>query len=410
MGVQTTRRIAELREQCTAMGVAFSGDDRREDLMDRLRAATGSFDPSVELDPMKCKDLKNKIAWGSGDPFAGIAQYLTDDYRAEPKLDGARMRLFLGEDSNSMNTGRRSVKTFRYIDRSANFPHFAEAAVPELVGTVLDGEVIAPVKSLQTHTGTWTNSLLNSSVALVNTNPEGSIKTQERFGRAQYHVFDVMMFNGDDISDWPYHRRRLALEKIVRTLRAAHPECEIYLVPVLAASVESIEDALAAEFEGVILKKVDGVYEYGKRSGNWLKVKTFSTADAFVVGYNPGENANTGLVGSLDLAVLEPYGGTTDEWQREVEAGATFVTDAQHGKQYRVRPVAQVGNLLHEWRKEISAPDGSLRPEIYGRVIEFLGQGVGKNGRVRHAHMVRLRPDKTLYDCLVDQLDVFPRV
>ena len=114
-----------------------------------------------------------------------------------------------------------------------------------------------------------------------------------------------------------------------------------------------------------------------------MKIKTFSTADAFVTGWAPGEHANEGMVGSLELSIL---------------------------KGEDVVPVAQVGNLSDDFRKEITAEDGSLKSEWYSQVVEFQGQGIGKNGRVRHAHMVRLRPDKEMKDCTSEQLDVFPRV
>ena len=44
----------------------------REQLMDDLRAKIGTFDPDLQIDPAKAQDLKNKIAWGSENPFAGI--------------------------------------------------------------------------------------------------------------------------------------------------------------------------------------------------------------------------------------------------------------------------------------------------------------------------------------------------
>jgi len=185
------------------------------------------------------------------------------------------------------------------------------------------------------------------------------------------------------------------LETIIEVVQAHFPDAEVRIVPQLPASVESIDPSIANGFEGVMLKSLHGTYQCGKRSSHWLKVKTFSTADAFVVGYADGENANAGLVGSLDLAVIHPEGDKT------VEVA---------GESFKCLAVAQVGNLTHDMRVAISAPDGSLKPEFYGTVIEFMAQGLGKNGRARHAHMVRLRPDKDPRDCSFSQIEVFPRV
>lgn len=393
--ITTTRTRAELAAEATGLGIVVPEDASRTELFDLLREKVGTTDPSLQIDPMKAKDLKASIAWDAPDSatrYAGIAKYLTPAYAAEPKLDGCRMRMFLGATGNTLNTGRRSVTSFGYISRSDNFPHLRDAAVESLAGTILDGEIMSPCSKIQSSsTSVWTDSILNASVALVNSGPAKSVATQARFGRAIYWVFDVLAVNGTNVQEESYDDRRGMLAMIVEVLQAEHPECQIRMVPSFDANVETIEESLKSGFEGVMLKVRTGTYQPGKRSANWLKVKTFSSADAFVVGWTPGESSNTNLVGSLDLAVME-----------EFMDGGTMVR--------RHRPVAQVGNLTDEFRKAVTAEDGSLRADFYGTVIEFLGQGIGKNGRVRHAHMVRIRPDKVAGDCLADQLDIFPRV
>ena len=412
MGVVTTRTIPQLRAECDKAGIAWTETDGREVLMDQLRAKLGAFDASTEIDPMKCKDLKGKIDWTAEGAarFAGIAAYLNDAHVAEPKLDGCRGRFFLGLTGNSFNTGRRSVKTFAYIDRTDNFPHLRDAVVPELAGTILDGEILAPGSRIQTHTGTWTDSLLNASVALVNSKPEGSLATQARFGKAQFFVFDVLAVKGEDVTDRPYEERRKMLAMIVNSLQLLHPSAEIHLVDSYPATPEIIDHCLNVGFEGVVLKRKDGRYTPGKRQGEWLKVKTFSSADAFVVGWDKGTGANEGKVGSLNLAVMVPASGEDGAPTNDPNVNYDGRREWINGCLHYERAVAQVGNLTDAFRDQITDADGSLKPEFYGLVIEFFGQGVGKNGRVRHPHMTRVRIDKTPADCLVDQLDSFPKV
>jgi len=407
--IVTTRRVDQLQAECDKAGVDYDPEWGRLELMDALRAKLGMFDADTELDPMKAKDLKHEIDWTRSPldgRYDGIKKYLSDKWVAEPKLDGCRLRMVMGLNANSIVTGRRSVRTYAYTQRTDNFPHLRDSVVPELAGVILDGEIIAPSPKIQSHTGVWTNSLLNASVALCNANPAGSVATQRRFGRAQFWVFDVLTSNVDgevgDLADKPYWYRRMYLEQVVELLRQRFPECEVRLVPSLPATVATIEACLEKGFEGAMLKSVDGPYQPGKRSAHWLKVKAFSTADAFVCGFAPGENANSGKVGSLDLAVLEELpAGEFPDVDSDFERG---------GKWFRARPVAQVGNLTADLRDSMTAEDGSLRKEWYGRVVEFMAQGIGKNGRARHAHLVRLRPDKDEFGCTADQLDVFPAV
>lgn len=327
------------------------------------------------IKPMKCKDLKPLLAWGTDSPYDGIAQYLTEAYVAEPKLDGVRVTLNLGTESNVLWTSQ---------DRSANFPHLAQAVVPDIAGVVLDGELMAPSGKICTHTGTWTDSMLNASVALVNSNPAGSVATQKAFGNATLFVFDVLAApGGDSLMDTPYEERRALLEAVVAVLTSHYPTVAIQAVPVLPATVDSIVASIDAGFEGVVLKRKTSVYRPGKRGGEWLKVKRFSTADAFVVGSHPGEGSNTGLVGSLELALMTETGPM---------------------------PIASVGNLTQETRQALTDPQGNLVASAFGVVCEFAGQGVTKDGRIRHPHLIRFRPDKAAADCDLSQLDTFSKV
>jgi ATP-dependent DNA ligase len=360
---------------------------RREDLMDFIRDALGGFDPDVQLDPAKAQDLKRKLLTGTADPYAAVAEkYFNTDWVMEPKLDGARMRLFLGDTKNTMNTGRRSDKTYAYIQREDNFPHIRDAVDPELAGTILDGEIMAPSAEITTASGVKTNSLLNATVALTNCNPADSIATQKREGLVVFHVFDVLMYKGEGVTGKSYDERREILESVTRKIWASQHSTSVWLklVKQMPACRESIAEAVKAGYEGVMLKLRTAEYKAGKRMAAWQKIKLFGTLDAFVTGWLPGEGKNAGKVGALKMSLFDEIG-------LEVE-------------------VCQHGAFTDEYRNSISKPDGSLADGVLGQVMEITGQGVTKQGRIRHPHLVRLRPDKTKVECTLDQLNALPRV
>lgn len=374
------RSLTELRAECEVARVAYDESMGRVQLMDALRAELGSFDASLELDPMKAKDLKHEIDWTistEAGRYDRIAKHLNDSWVLEPKLDGCRMRLFLGLAGNSMNTGRRSVKTYRYQNRSDNFPHLRDAAVESLAGTVLDGEICANANVAAGE------SLLNESVALCNSGPERAQATQRTNGKASFYVFDVMQLNGEGVEHWSYEQRRAALVRIVELLTIEHPDCQIKLVDSLPATVENIEVCFSAGFEGAMLKTKHGKYQYGKRSPQWLKVKGFTSGDFFITGYEPGNGSFTGLVGSIEFGYYAEDGSV-------VNAG-------------------KFGNLELEQRKFMSAVDGSLHRCWYGKVVEVQAQARTKTNRLRHAHLTRLRPDKSAEDCDQSQIELFPK-
>lgn len=327
--------------------------------------------------PQKAASLKDEIDWtlpGSS-RFAQVERtYGNGLWAAEPKLDGCRVTLTLGE--------RSVLRSSR--DRSDNFPHLRDLNVPEIIrGTVLDGELIAPDAKITTHTGRTTDSLLNASTALLNSNPKGAVETQRRHGNAKLYAFDVLSVGDADVRHLPYSERRALLERVVGLL-VVHGSWDVVLVPQVPVTADAIQTCIEGGFEGVVLKRLSGRYSEGHRSPDWLKIKAFSTADLFIVGWKPGEGSNASQVGSVEVAVVD-------------EEGA-------------VVKVGSVGNFTVDFRNQITDDDGSLRPEWYGRVVEVLAQGLGRNQRMRHAHLVRLRPDKVWTECTKDQLDNFARV
>lgn len=365
-------------------GVEVPEGASREQIMDLLRAVTGTFDPDLQIDPAKAKDLKNKIDWAADGParFATIAEFLTPAWALEPKLDGARMRVFLGSSGNTMNTGRRSDVTFAYTERAENFPHLRDAVVPALTGTILDGELMPPKDSITTQSGVVTKGTLNSAMALVNVSPEKSVATQEREGKAIFVAFDILAVQGDSTLHLPWEERRALLERTIEALREIEPCFQI--TTVMEATPENVDACLENGFEGGMLKKRSAPYRPGKRMAEWQKVKRMSTGDFFIIGSVDGKGRNEGKVGSLKVAYTGPDG--------------------------EERYCADVAGITDAFRDELTGPDGKVASEFVGKVIEIMGQGRTKNERIRHPHFVCLRPDKTPEDCGRDQLELFEEV
>lgn len=390
------RTLAELQSQALAAGIQPEAHWGSREYMDALRDKLGVADPDLNLDPMKAKDLKNDIAWGSERPFEKVVRlYGNENHVVEPKLDGARVRVVFGTTKNSIPTGRRSDVTFGYIDRADNFPHVANLVVPELAGTVIDCEVLMPAGTsidLGGNKGS-TKGPLNTIMAVLNINPAMGVKRQEQYGWAEFHAFDLIALAGESVMELPLSKRRELLERVLVMLEKEWERkgdfdpnpTPFRLLEQFPVTEETLQGLIDQGFEGGMIKRLDGTYRPGQRGTEWLKVKTMSTGDFFIIGSTDGKGRNAGKVGSLMLA----YTGE--------DGKPVYVADCR--------------GFDDKTCDMLTDPEtGKVKQEYIGRVVEIMGQGRTKNERIRHPHFIRWREDKTYLDCTRDQLELFTEV
>ncbi len=199
-----------------------------------------------------------------------------DDWLHEVKWDGYRAVVTIsgGEAELTSRNGNSLTARFESVAR----------AVVQAVKTpdcVLDGEVCA---------------LDDQGRASFSAMQQGS-------GQLVLYLFDVLEIEGEPVIDLPLTERHARLESLLdkrnRTVR-------------LSATFddgEALFDAAAAQgLEGVLSKRADSRYEPGRRSGNWLKVKTHGRQEFVVAGYTKGQGRRANGFGSLVLAVHEEGG------------------------------------------------------------------------------------------------------
>jgi bifunctional non-homologous end joining protein LigD len=209
------------------------------------------------------------------------------DWAVEMKWDGVRALAFVEH-------GRLRLVSRTGKDISATYPDLAGLgpAVTAVAGgqALLDGEIVAftdgrpDFEALQPrmHVASADAAFRLSSLIPVS-----------------YLAFDALQAGGVRLTARPYFERRKTLDTIVsngpRWLAPPNfpgPDLDA----VRAASV-------ANGLEGVVVKRLDSVYEPGARPGTWLKVKNQLRQEVVVAGWKPGQGNRTGLVGSLLVGV-----------------------------------------------------------------------------------------------------------
>ncbi|HSU66208.1 MAG TPA: non-homologous end-joining DNA ligase [Tepidisphaeraceae bacterium] len=111
---------------------------------------------------------------------------------------------------------------------------------------------------------------------------------------AWYVLFDVLWADGRSLIELPYSERRRILEE----LTVSGPAWQI--TPAHVGQGEAmLEAARKNKLEGVVAKRLDGVYEPGRRSPSWLKIKVIFGQELVIGGWVPEKNLHHDRVGSL---------------------------------------------------------------------------------------------------------------
>jgi len=190
-------------------------------------------------------------------------------------------------------------------------------------------------------------------------------------------VFDILYADGKSLIDEPQSERMKILEKVVSQGDILLPSPGKVLDDAKELQL-MLDDAISKGLEGVVVKKVDSLYEAGGRNFNWVKLKRHSsgelqdTIDCVILGYIYGKGKRTAfgagalLVGLYDekndefVSVTRIGTGLSDEEWRSIK-------DRAHGLESDHKP-ARVNSLI--------VPSVWVKPEI---VIEVLADEITRS-------------------------------
>ena len=177
------------------------------------------------------------------------------DWILEPKFDGWRMLAHV-----TAGGPRLWSRNGRGYHRRLPPLNAALSALP--IGTVLDGELVC----LEAIEGGRVRCRFDRLGALM---AEGEPRRRRQPSPVMFVAFDALAVAGRDLRHLPWRERRHELEGL---LAGAHGLLRI--TPVLDADM-GLHHALVADgWEGTVAKRVSGRYRCGRRSRDWLKLKS----------------------------------------------------------------------------------------------------------------------------------------
>ena len=113
------------------------------------------------------------------------------------------------------------------------------------------------------------------------------------------YVFDCLYLDGRPIVNEPLVRRRAWLKD---TIKRGTP---YRMSEAVEEGGDLFKAAAAMGLEGIVAKERLSTYQPGKRSAQWLKIKTRQTTDCVIIGYTKGKGDREELFGVLQIAIFE---------------------------------------------------------------------------------------------------------
>ena len=192
-----------------------------------------------------------------------------EDSIFELKLDGIRCVSYVEPKSVVLQNKR-------FKDVSAIYPELADMKQCVKKRVILDGELVVLTSGKPDFFALSKRALCSDDF---------KIRLAARKNPVQFVAFDILYYNGKDLTGLPLMKRKEILSESVAEghnlgiSRYIEKEGKAFFA---LAKKESLE--------GIVAKKKDSLYHIGKRTRDWLKIKVMKDEDLLVCGYTTDDN------------------------------------------------------------------------------------------------------------------------
>lgn len=297
-------------------------------------------------------------------------------YAYEIKWDGIRVIAYV-------EAGKVRLESRNLIVITERYPELADLG--RAIGkrrVVLDGEIVAFDEA-----GRPSFSRLQERMQLTS---GADIRRKMPDVPVIYAIFDLLYNDGRNLMGEKYDARREQLEAL--NLSGEH-----WQVPsnFLGRGAQFLQASRARNLEGIVAKRRDSVYEAGRRSGAWLKIKSQLRQELVIAGWIPGEGRREGRIGSL---LVGYYDISREEAQRRGRP-QRLVYAGKAGTGFTDKTLDELMKLLVPLRRKATPFEEGAPPRIAifaepNLVGEFEFTEWTHLGSARHPSFKGLRNDK----------------
>ena len=288
----------------------------------------------------------------------------SDNFLYEVKWDGIRAMISLDE-------GVVRIVSRNQHDITVRFP---ELTIPEEAfrasGALFDAEIVCldeagkPVFKHVIH-------------RMQQTTPEAIDRARARYPVVCY-VFDCLYLDGRPIVNEPLIRRRAWLADAIKK------GTPYRVSEVVSDGAGLFAAARQLGLEGIVAKEQTSVYQPGKRSAQWLKIKTRQTIDCMIIGYTAGKGDRETTFGALQIASKE-----SGKLRYLGKVGTGFDTKLLKEIQSQLKSVKRIKRPIEE--KPLDDKNTTwIEPTL---ACEVQYASFTKDKLLREPVFVRMRPD-----------------
>lgn len=286
-----------------------------------------------------------------------------DDWIFETKFDGYRALAQI--ENGSVKLISRNGLPF-----DSKYPEIVETLQNITQNLILDGEIVVEDSSGKSHFQ-WLQHL------------EDKPKT----GKLKFYVFDILYFQGYDL-------RGLELTQRKKILKALLPKLKniVYTDHIFKTGIQAFADIKKTGGEGIIAKKATSKYHNGKRSKDWLKIKTDKQQEMVIGGFTDPKGGRIGI-GALLCGYFD---------------GKNLVYSGKVGSGFTANILADLREKLDKLERKTSPFESTPKePGVHWVSPKLVAQikfsEFTETGSMRHPVYLGLRKDKTATEVVLEQ-------
>lgn len=250
----------------------------------------------------------------------------------------------------------------------------------------------------------WSNdAVLDGEILVIQDDGKADFSALQNWrseadGHLVYYVFDILWYNGINLTELPLSERQEILKKIMPT-----NDDRVRLSQSFSGGIDFFEAAKKMGLEGIMAKRKDSTYIQDSRNKQWLKIKVNKRQEVVIAGYTKNDTSSK-LFSSLLLGIYQNgelrYTGKvgtgfTDKMQKEMMQQFTplittkipFATEPDINKPSRFRPNPPHAQAV--W----------LKPSL---ICEVSFAEITSDGVFRHASFEGMRNDKKATDVVLE--------